>query len=503
MEARKIAEALQDAEIVVLKALKKTPLSTEELQKKTSLDLSSINRASLWLQNKGLITVKEHTHFSVRLDKLGQKYASDKLPERKFLMAIDVSPKNTEDIAKLMNLDKQETLFSLGRWKKKGVVTLEDGKVKLVKKEYLNTSTSEELFLKKLASKEEIPYEELSGENQFAFDELKKRGLVTKTERKQRELSTTDFGIEVADSVTAEARIGALTSDIIKSGAWKSAAFRRYDITSPVPKLWPGKKQSYLKFLDEARDELTAMGFEEMSGPLVELSFWNNDALYMPQDHPARGIQDLYYVKSPKEGKVTEKDLLKAIKATHENGGKTGSKGWQYKFDESAATRLLLRSQTTAVSARTLANKPNIPGAYFSVDRNYRPEKLDATHLVEFNQCEGIVLGDGLTFKHLLGLLADFMKKFTGSDKFHFRPGYFPFTEPSVEGFFWHPSLKRWIEIGGAGVLRPEVTEPLGIKVPVLAWGLGIDRLFMMKENISDIRQLFSQDIQHLREAKL
>jgi len=159
MEARKIAEALQDAEIVVLKALKKTPLSTEELQKKTSLDLSSINRASLWLQNKGLITVKEHTHFSVRLDKLGQKYASDKLPERKFLMAIDVSPKNTEDIAKLMNLDKQETLFSLGRWKKKGVVTLEDGKVKLVKKEYLNTSTSEELFLKKLASKEEIPYE--------------------------------------------------------------------------------------------------------------------------------------------------------------------------------------------------------------------------------------------------------------------------------------------------------------------------------------------------------
>ena len=258
-----------------------------------------------------------------------------------------------------------------------------------------------------------------------------------------------------------------------------------------------------MRFLDEVREELVALGFEEMTGPLVELSFWNSDALYMPQDHPARGIHDIYFVKSPKEGKIVDKDLLKAVKATHENGGKTGSSGWRYEFDEKQAARLLLRSQTTSVSSRTLASKPKIPGAYFTVGRNFRPEKLDATHLIEFNQCEGIVIGENLNFRHLLGLLADFFRKFTGSDKFHFRPAYFPFTEPSVEGFFWHPHLNKWVELGGAGILRPEVTEPLGIKVPVLAWGIGIDRVFIMKESIKDIRELFSQDIKYLREAKL
>jgi len=506
MEAKKLAEGLQDAEIVVLKALKKSAQSTEELAKKTQLDQSAINRASLWLQNKGLIKVKEHSHFSVQLEKLGKKYAADKLPERKFLIAIDVKPLATEDIAKLMNLDKQETLFSLGYWKKKGAVTLTEGKVSITEsgKDYLTKSTAEELFLKKLAEKEEIPYERLTGEEQFAFDQLKGRRLVSKSEKKIRELETTDLGTKVADSIKGgEARIGQLTSEIIKSGAWQRASFRRYDVTSPVPKLWPGKKQVYKKFLDDVREELVALGFEEMRGPIVELSFWNNDSLFMPQDHPARGIHDLYYVKEPKFGKLAHKDLIKSVRAAHENGGKTGSKGWRYTFGEKEVERLLLRSQTTAVSARTLANKPKIPGAYFAIDRNYRPEKLDATHLTEFNQCEGIVLGEKLNFRHLLGLLADFMRKFTGSDKFQFRPGYYPFTEPSVVSYFWHKGLKKWVEIGGAGILRPEVTTPLGIDVPVLAWGLGIDRLFLIKENVTDIRQLFSSDIQWLREAKL
>jgi phenylalanyl-tRNA synthetase alpha chain len=421
-------------------------------------------------------------------------------------MAIDVKPLVTEDIAKLMKLDKQETLFSLGYWKKKGAVSVKEGKVSITKsgEDYLNKSTAEELFLKKLSEKQEIPLTELRGEEQFAFEELRKRGLSAKVEHKVRELAATDLGTKVADSVKAETRIGQLTPDIIKSGAWQKANFRRYDVTSPVPKLWPGKKQAYLRFLDEVRDELAALGFEEFTGPLVELSFWNNDALYMPQDHPARGIHDIYFVKDPKEGKIADKELLKAVKSIHENGGKSGSKGWQYQFDEQASHRLILRSHDTGLAARMMASgKLKIPGAYFYIPRVFRPEKLDQSHLMEFNQTAGFVVGDEINFRHLLGLLKQFAKKLTGSDKVRFVPGYFPFTEPSVELVVWSPELKKWLELGGAGMFRPELGAPFGITAPMIAWGIGVERLFMIRENIGDIRQLFSQDIQWLREAKL
>lgn len=269
--------------------------------------------------------------------------------------------------------------------------------------------------------------------------------------------------------------------------------------------MWPGKKQQYRAFLDEVKEELVALGFEEMSGPIVESSFWNNDALYMPQDHPARGIHDLYFVREPKYCNLKKFDkFVKAVAKVHQNGGTTGSTGWQYEYNEKEASRLILRSQGTALSARMLAN-PDVktPGAYFSIAKVYRPDKLDVTHSIEFNHCEGIVLGENLNLRNLLGLLAEFTKKITGSDKIRFRPHYFPFTEPSIEADIWHPQLKKWTEAFGAGIFRPEVTAPFGIKVPVLAWGIGIDRLFMIKNNITDIRELFSQNIEYLREAKL
>ncbi len=507
MEAKRLAESLQDAEIVVLKALKRNVTSsTDDLVAKTQLNKDAINRAALWLQNKQLISVNEQSHFLVILDNLGKKYAVQGLPERKFLHALDKKTLATEDIAKAASLDKQETLFSLGFWKKKGIIEFSDGKVSITRENtgYLGKKTLEEEFIHKLNTEGEIPFEKLANEDKGAFEELKKRGLVLKLEKKLREFSATELGLQVADSITSESRIGQLTPELVRTGAWKGSSFRRFDITAPVPKLWPGKKQAYKRFLDEVKEELVAMGFEEMTGPLVEMSFWNNDALYMPQDHPAKGIHDIYYVKEPKYGKIVNANLLKAVKAAHENGGKSGSIGWQYEFNEQEAARLMLRSQGTALSARMMAN-PEIknPGAYFAIAKTYRPDVLDATHLIEFNQCEGIVLGENLNFRNLISLLSEFAKKITGSSKIRLRPHYFPYTEPSLEADIWHPTLKRWVEAFGAGMFRPEVTIPLGVKVPVLAWGIGIDRLFMIKENISDIRQLFSQDIRWLREAKI
>jgi phenylalanyl-tRNA synthetase alpha chain len=508
MEAHKLAESLQEAEALVLKALKpQHGKKIEELAKELKLAPEAVSRASLWLQNKQLVTVIEHKHFSISLEELGNQYALKGLPERKFLQIISRRPLFPDEIAREANLDKQETMFSLGFWKKKSAISVDDGKIYITDngKEYLNKLTLEEQFIKSLHFVGEIKAEDMSAEDTAAFQEFQKRGLAKKAERKIRELTITPLGITVANSIDATSRIGRLTPAILRTGQWKTAAFRRFDITAPVPKLWAGKKQQYTAFLDEVKEELVALGFEEMSGPIVESSFWNNDALYMPQDHPAKGIHDLYFVKEPKYGNLNKYDkFVKAVARTHQNGGTTGSTGWQYDYNEKEASRLILRSQGTALSARMLANPDvKVPGAYFGIARIYRPDKIDITHLTEFNQCEGIALGEKVNFRQLLGLITEFMKKFAGTDKVRFVPCYFPFTEPSVEGQAWHPQLKKWIEVAPAGILRPEVTQPFGIKVPVLAWGIGIDRLFMIRNGISDIRELFSQNIEYLREAKL
>lgn len=300
--------------------------------------------------------------------------------------------------------------------------------------------------------------------------------------------------------------IAQLTPEIIKSGTWKNADFRQYDPTAPAPIIHPGKKQAYRAFLDEVREELIALGFEEMTGPLVELAFYNLDALFVPQDHTARGMHDIYYVKDPKYGGIprVHSSFLPKIKAAHENGGSTGSTGWRVPFSERESARLLLRSHGTSLSARWMMRQ-NIraPGAYFAIARTFRPDRMDATHMPEFNQLEGIVLDKDGNFRKILGLLSEFAKRIAGTDKVKFRPAYFPFTEPSVQGMVWHPGIKRWLEMLPAGMFRPELTAALGMKTPVMAWGIGIDRLFMVRENISDIRQLFSQDIEWLRNQEV
>jgi phenylalanyl-tRNA synthetase alpha chain len=279
---------------------------------------------------------------------------------------------------------------------------------------------------------------------------------------------------------------------------------QEYNIEAPVAKTWSGKKHPYLQFLDEVRMKLVALGFKEMTGTFVETSFFNFDALYTPQGHPAREPTSAYYVKSPKYGSVNAyKQALANVKKTHENGWKTESSGWGYKYSVKEAGRLILRSHTTCLSARTLLSKDlKIPGMYFSIGQCYRPEVLDKTHLTEFNQVEGIVVDKDLTLRDLLGVLEKFAIDIAGADRAKFVPDYFPFTEPSVELRAYKKGY-GWIEFGGSGIFRPEVTLPLGIKVPVLAWGLGIDRLFMLKAGIDDIRQIFSLDLDWLRRQEM
>lgn len=471
-ELKKTAESLQEAEFKVLKYLTKEKSAySSEISNKINLSTVQINRACLWLKNKELVEIKKETQEFAKLDKLGKKYLKEDLPERRFLNALK-KPLTLEEIKKKANLDEQEVGFAIGYLKKKSWIEL--GK-KISKTKNVKSETLEEKLLKKL-SKNKLKISELKPEEKHALEALKKR----------KEL------VEIFKEISQKITITSKGKEVSKIPV--KIKKRRYDVSSPVPKIYPGKKQAYRAFHDQVKKELISMGFEEMTGPAIESCFYNCDALFMPQDHPARGIHDLYFIDKKADSKEFAK-YLPRVKKVHE-------KGWGYKFDKEQSSKMVLRSQGTALSARMLANA-KIPGKYFALAKCYRPDVVDPTHLTEFYQLEGIVLGENLNFRNLLSLLKEFCKKIAGTDKIKFMAGYFPFTEPSVEGFVYHKKLNKWIEILPGGILRPEVTKPFGINVPVLAWGIGFDRLFMIKEGIEDIRDLFSYDIEFLREGKL
>ncbi|MHB8352159.1 MAG: phenylalanine--tRNA ligase subunit alpha, partial [Thermoplasmata archaeon] len=252
--------------------------------------------------------------------------------------------------------------------------------------------------------------------------------------------------------------------------------------------------------LEEFAEILVGLGFEEAEGPLIETEFWNADVLYMPQEHPARSVHDVFFLRGL-SGRVPGEPHLTRVRAAHEGQALPGesqpiSPGWRAPYRTEVARRSVLRSQSTAVSAHYLASGPAPPFRMFSVGRNYRPDALDATHHIEFFQCEGILGGEGTSLRDLLGIFQE-LARAIGIHEVRMRPSYFPFTEPSVEGYVRHPRL-GWIEVFPGGLFRPEVLRPLGIEVPVAAWGIGVTRLAMVALGVSDIRELFTHDLGRL-----
>lgn len=295
--------------------------------------------------------------------------------------------------------------------------------------------------------------------------------------------------------------IAQLTPELIKTGLWRKAKFKEYNVEAVGRKVYPGKMHILSYYIRKIRDIFFDLGFQEASGPLIESSFWNFDALFQPQDHPARDLADTFYMKVPKETKLPDKKLIGAVARMHEKGG-YGSTGWQYKWSPNTAKQAILRTHTTAVSVRTLSKiKP--PAKVFCIGRVFRNETLDYKHLPEFTQIEGIVADEDVGFPDLLGYLKEFYLRM-GFQKVRFRPSYFPYTEMSVEPEVYFEKHDTWLELGGAGIFRPEVTIPLGIDVPVLAWGLSLERPVMLKLALNDIRNFYyKNDLEILRNAKL
>ena len=264
-----------------------------------------------------------------------------------------------------------------------------------------------------------------------------------------------------------------------------------------------GAKRHYLsQAIDYVKKVWLEMGFEQMDGNIIQSAFWDLDSLFVPQDHPARAMQDTFYLKNPAKGQLPP--IAKAVKKVHENGGDTGSLGWQTPWSEEEASQLMLRTHCTVLSAQTIhkLKEGDLPKKYFAVGRVFRNESMDATHLFEFYQVEGIVVDEDVNFANLLGYLKEFFKKL-GYPDVRVRPGYFPYTEPSAEVDVWHPKLKKWIELGGSGMFRPELVKPLfGRAVPVCAWGLGLERGIMEYLKMDDIRGIYKTDIKQTQEKQ-
>jgi len=483
---KEIVKKLHPQEKKILLALKKIDSgNAKKISKSSHLSEDSIHKAAHWAELKGLVKHKKTVEKRIMLTEEGKKYLKEGLPEKKLVEKVYEKPLPLSDI-KIPNMN-----IALAWAKKMGWVSFHEGKIE---------ATPEG----KKALKEQTPIEKLmktgSG-TEHELKDLEKRNLAKIKEIKTITYKLTGKGEDIVPYISKTGEeLGQLTVQDIKSGKWKKKKLRAYDVSTPVPTIYPAKLHPYTKFLNNMKKKLITLGFQEMKGPFVELAFWNFDALFMPQDHPARGIHDIYELKNPTTGTISNKGVMKRVEMTHKNGWITGSKGWG-NWDQKNATGLVLRSQTTAVSARTLASGIKPPEKFFTISRNFRPDVIDAKHLIEFNHCEGIVIAERLTFRHLLGYLEKFASM-VGIERVRFKPGYFPFTEPSVEMFGNHPKL-GWIELGGAGMFRPEVTRPLGVDYPVLAWGLGIDRLAMISLGLDDIRKLFSSDLDFLRESKM
>ncbi|ETV97996.1 phenylalanine-tRNA ligase, alpha subunit [Aphanomyces invadans] len=303
-----------------------------------------------------------------------------------------------------------------------------------------------------------------------------------------------------------------LNKDLLDSEEWKTEKFKPYNFNTMGLAVGGGHLHPLMKVRAEFRRVLMDMGFDEMpTNRWVESSFWNFDALFQPQSHPARDAHDTFFLTTPAKAVSVPEDYFERVRDMHEHGGHGSIGHGRGAFTRDESFKNLLRTHTTAVSARMLYKLANQPGGftpqkYFSIDRVFRNESMDATHLAEFHQVEGVIADYDLSLGDLIGVISGFFKKI-GITQMRFKPAYNPYTEPSMEVFAYHPDLKKWTEIGNSGVFRPEMLRPMGLpeNVRVIAWGLSLERPTMIKYRLSNIRDLFGHkvDLEQTKSAKL
>jgi len=493
----------------------------KQIKQDAELDKVSLLRALKLLEKKEILTLKQTKKQIIDLGTNGIYYKKNHLPERQLTTLLESNNHlEFKEAQKLSKLSDNEFKAALGALKDKALLQIKNGKLSL-------TASKEELIKKSLEEQliELLPAEKssLKPEQQLALSKLEKRKEIVELKEKTiTSFKLTELGKQIAGQEIKSDLIEEVTSEIIKSYTSKQK-FRKYDIQTQVPAISGGKTHFVNQGIEYGRQVWKDLGFKEMTGTLIQTGFWNFDALFTAQDHPVRDMHDTFFIKDIK-GKLPDKKIVDAVKKAHEGG--TYSKGWQYQWNPEEAKKVLLRTHTTCFSAQTLANVKNslvldhrqdlksnkkrswglkpedLPAKFFAIGWNFRNETVDWSHGFELLQTEGIVVDENTSFIDLLGYLKEFAKKM-GFPEIRFRPAYFPYTEPSVEGDVWNEEKQEWVEYLAAGVFRPEVTAPLlGKPTPVLAWGPGFGRMLMQFYNIKDLREFKENDLGQLRKIR-
>ncbi|MGC9037589.1 MAG: phenylalanine--tRNA ligase subunit alpha [Candidatus Micrarchaeia archaeon] len=485
---------LHKHEITVLRALISANgrLSYEDLIKKTGLGKDSLNWAINSLKEKGAVKVKESKREIVQISEEGMAYARQGLPEERLMQRLESSGSLV-----LSELKSKEDQLGLQWLKAKGLAKLENGRLVLVKREPVQAGEA----LRQLAKDAEA-FSQLKQSMPNAIKELLSRHLVSVSEKREIEsVELTEQGKAAASQGSAE--IVQLTSSMIKDGSWRGKTFAPYNLSAKIEPASPAREHLLRRIINRIRLAYLGMGFEEIEGPIVEPAFWVFDYLFVPQDHPARDVQDTFFVESPSHAELEEKELANHTGRVHE-------RSWHLKWQEEIASQVVLRPHTTSVSGRfiykimhDLNKNPNaysLPIKLFTIGRVFRNENIDYKHLADFYQTDGIIIGKDLTLSELFDTLIKLYKALGVEVKF--KPSYFPFVEPGVE-----VDAKlgdEWLEMGGAGVIRREVTGSRRKNIRVLAWGLGIERIALAEnKSIGSIAHLYTPSLGWLRKYSL
>lgn len=463
-----MSQVLHPIEKQIIKSLKESKSSTpEKLVESTKLSIDQVRRGMEWLKLKGLADIQEIEKTFLRLGKNGLDAKNNGLPERKLVNEIQEGPKSFEEIR---NVLKSDFNAAIANAKKNDWIQIEKGE----------SSSKISLKGKALPSPEEKLIDFLGAEEKLlndiedidALTLLKKRpDFITENFTKFKTISLS----EKAKDIDVDSSTGAI------------------DVEAKVPVTYVARIHPLKETINEIREIFVSLGFSEVLGNLAQPSFWNFDALFTPQDHPAREMQDTFYLKDMKASKFATSTQINQVSRSHK-------KGWRYDWNMSEAQRMALRTHTTCVTIKHLAdNKPD-ESRIFSLGRVFRNEKVSYKHLAEFNQVEGVVIGKNVTLRDLMGLQEEFYRRI-GLTKIKFWPTFFPYTEPSLQSMVYNDRLGKWIELFGMGIFRPEVTKPLGITKPVLAWGGGIERIAMLKYGLDDVREFYNNNLNWLRSA--
>ncbi len=486
--------------------------SVDALAAATELPPETVTGAVFELEDEGLVAVEERVDETIALTDEGGEYATKQLPEIRLYEAAleadaDTDPVPMGQAIGASGLEGPQVDIALSNYARKGYGAIDSGEI-TADSDADPAADTEANALDELADAGESPIDAVAVDSE-TLDQLERRGLVDRSETTVREVTLTERAVtELMAGIDTAETVGQVTPELLTSGEWDDVEFAEYNVEADAERFNGGRVHILRQTAERVKDVLVGMGFQEMEGPHVDADFWINDCLFMPQDHPARTHWDRFAMDNPREIDELPADLVERVERAHREGVGEHGDGYHSPWDEDFARALALRGHTTSLSTRYLSGEQvgelEPPQRFFSVEKVYRNDTLDPTHLLEFFQIEGWVMAEDLSVRDLMGTFEEFYAQF-GITDIEFKPHYNPYTEPSFELFGTHPETGELIEIGNSGIFREEMLEPLGVECDVMAWGLALERLLMLIYGFEDIRDVHGTlcDLELLRETEV